>query len=123
MTKSDPEVMGLWLRRTVRGVGQRGKGVGEREKKYFERKHKYTLKPLRLPNLIFLYFTISLFLTGLILYFAYGIHHSNEGRSVSYGPMVTYAGEADISTGTLDRMSEEVVQQQPPRKDEKFGGL
>ena len=61
--------------------------------------------------------------SGIILYFTYGIHHSHEGRSISYGPMVTYAGEADISGSTLDRMSEEIIQQQPPRKDERFGEL
>ncbi|KAL4220803.1 hypothetical protein ACF0H5_019071 [Mactra antiquata] len=51
---------------------------------------------------------------GFVLYFAYGMWNSVEGRSNTYGPMVTYGGEADISTGTLSRLEEEVVQPQPP---------
>lgn len=63
-------------------------------------------------------FIILYIYTGFLLYFAYGMHHSNEGRPVTYGPMVTYGGEADMSAGTLSRMDEEVVQQQPETKDE-----
>lgn len=60
---------------------------------------------------------------GLILYFAYGMHNSREKTSSSYDHMVTYEGEADISSNTLTKLDEELVHQQPQRKDETFGGL
>ena len=60
---------------------------------------------------------------GLILYFAYGMHNSRERRAMSYDHMVSYEGEADISTNTMTKLDEEVVHQQPERKDETFGGL
>lgn len=53
------------------------------------------------------------FTSGLVLYFAYGIWNSVEGRSIKYGPMVTYTGDADLSQGSLARLDEEVVHQQP----------
>ncbi|WAR13678.1 CTR4-like protein [Mya arenaria] len=58
-------------------------------------------------------------LIGFVLYFTYGLWNSVEGRSTNYGPMVTYEGEADISRGTLARLDEEVVQQQPINKDQQ----
>lgn len=45
--------------------------------------------------------------------------NSVEGRSVSYGPMVTYGGDADLSRGSLARLDEEVVHQQPPFKEDE----
>lgn len=53
------------------------------------------------------------------------MRNSIEGRPISYGPMVTYGGEADISTGTLSRLDEEVIQPQPERKDDvkTYGNL
>lgn len=50
---------------------------------------------------------------GLVLYFAYGMRHSAESRTSTYGQMINYSGEADMSTGTLARLDEEIVQQQP----------
>ena len=52
-----------------------------------------------------------------MLYFAYGMRHSKEGRSTSYGPMISYGGDADLSRGSLARLDEEGVHQQPPLKE------
>jgi hypothetical protein len=46
------------------------------------------------------------------------MRNSIEGKAVTYGPMITYGGEADMSTGTLARLDEEVVQQQPEAREE-----
>lgn len=51
------------------------------------------------------------------------MHNSREKTSSSYDHMVTYEGEADISSNTLTKLDEELVHQQPQRKDETFGGL
>ncbi|XP_045162357.1 cationic amino acid transporter 4-like isoform X2 [Mercenaria mercenaria] len=55
---------------------------------------------------------------GFLVYFAYGMRNSIEGKPITYGPMITYGGEADMSTGTLSRLDEEVVQQQPDVKED-----
>ena len=64
-----------------------------------------------------------IYFSGLILYFAYGMHYSREQGATSYGKMVTYEGDADISKDTIAKMDEELVHQQPERKDATFGGL
>lgn len=66
---------------------------------------------------------LLLLISGLVLYFAYGMHNSREKSASSYGQMVMYGGEADISSNTITKLDEEVVHQQPERKNETFGGL
>ena len=51
------------------------------------------------------------------------MHYSHEQEATSYGKMVTYEGDADISKDTIAKMDEELVHQQPERKDATFGGL
>ncbi|GFS17811.1 cationic amino acid transporter 4 [Elysia marginata] len=57
---------------------------------------------------------------GLLVYFVYGINHSNENLTArqAYGPMVEYKGDAALPQTTISGMKEEVKEQQPARKDE-----
>ncbi|KAK3731587.1 hypothetical protein RRG08_007666 [Elysia crispata] len=57
---------------------------------------------------------------GLLVYFVYGINHSNENLTArqGYGPMVEYKGDAALPENTISGLKEEVKELQPARKDE-----
>lgn len=58
-----------------------------------------------------------LLISGLILYFAYGVWNSRERQTSQYGEIVGYTGDASISCSTISKMEEEVVEPQPKRAE------
>ncbi|KAL3862254.1 hypothetical protein ACJMK2_008236 [Sinanodonta woodiana] len=56
---------------------------------------------------------------GLVLYFSYGWHHSweHQNHHVEYSQVVSY-GEGDMSSNTLSKQDEKIVQLQPNAKEQ-----
>lgn len=60
---------------------------------------------------------VWLLISGLILYFAYGVWNSRERQTSQYGEIVGYTGDASVSCSTISKMEEEVVEPQPKRAE------
>lgn len=69
-------------------------------------------KQILLPSSNMIIFCIS---AGFLVYFLYGMRYSHENRPMSsYNRVITYSGDANLSESTMDRLDEEIHQQQPP---------